>query len=75
MVLDEVSYDFVQGQTHVILGSSGSGKSTLLRMVLGLIEPSGEKFGSILRECRPLHGSPSLVRWATSFKKVDYFHT
>jgi ABC-type sugar transport system ATPase subunit len=50
MVLDEVSYDFVQGQTHVILGSSGSGKSTLLRMVLGLIEPSGEKFGSILRE-------------------------
>jgi osmoprotectant transport system ATP-binding protein len=40
-VLDEVSYDFAQGQTHIILGSSGSGKSTLLRMVLGLIEPSG----------------------------------
>jgi len=40
-VLDEVSYDFAQGQTHIILGSSGSGKSTLLRMVLGLIKPSG----------------------------------
>jgi osmoprotectant transport system ATP-binding protein len=39
-VLDGVSYDFAQGQTHIILGSSGSGKSTLLRMVLGLIDPS-----------------------------------
>lgn len=36
-VLDDISLDFEEGKTHVIIGSSGSGKSTLLRSILGLV--------------------------------------
>jgi len=38
-VLDSVSLQFEEGQTHALVGSSGSGKSTLLKILLGLLDP------------------------------------
>jgi osmoprotectant transport system ATP-binding protein len=41
--VDDVSIEFSNAATHVLLGSSGAGKSTVLRLVLGLVTPdSGE---------------------------------
>ena len=43
LVLDNVSADFVQGQSVAIRGRSGSGKSTLLNLISGIDSPdSGE---------------------------------
>src|SRR5688572_30340058 len=39
--LQEVSFEILPGETHIILGSAGSGKTTLLKTALGLIRPSG----------------------------------
>lgn len=36
-VLESISLELQEGQTHVLIGLSGSGKSTLLRMIMGLI--------------------------------------
>lgn len=33
VVLDDFSFDFMQGETHVICGRSGAGKSTLIRCI------------------------------------------
>lgn len=38
-VLERVSLQVSQGETHVILGGSGSGKTTILRLILGLLRP------------------------------------
>ncbi len=43
VVLNDVSFSIVRGETKIILGESGSGKSTILKLILGLIRPdSGE---------------------------------
>lgn len=39
VVLDDISFDVLRGETFVILGGSGSGKSTLLKHMIGLHEP------------------------------------
>ncbi len=38
-VLEDVSFEAVQGESRVILGSAGSGKTVLLKTALGLIKP------------------------------------
>jgi putative ABC transport system ATP-binding protein len=43
VVLDNVSADFVQGQSVAIRGRSGSGKSTLLNLVSGIDTPDSGK--------------------------------
>ena len=35
-VLNNVSFDFEQGKTNLIIGESGSGKTTLLKILIGL---------------------------------------
>jgi len=43
VVIEDVSFDIVQGEVFVILGGSGCGKSTLLKSMIGLYPPmSGE---------------------------------
>ena len=43
VILDNVSFDVIEGEIFVILGGSGCGKSTLLKHLIGLINPlSGE---------------------------------
>ena len=41
LVLDDLSFRVVQGESLVILGGSGSGKSVLLRQLNGLEKPDG----------------------------------
>lgn len=40
VILDNVSLEFKEGETFVIMGPSGCGKSTLLRLIMGLIRPT-----------------------------------
>jgi phospholipid/cholesterol/gamma-HCH transport system ATP-binding protein len=43
IILDDVSFDVLEGEIFVIIGGSGCGKSTLLKHLIGLISPySGE---------------------------------
>lgn len=39
MVLENLDWDVVCGEFHVLLGASGSGKTTLLRLIAGLEQP------------------------------------
>lgn len=39
MILDDISFDVLEGEIFVILGGSGCGKSTLLRHMVGLSMP------------------------------------
>lgn len=36
-ILDGITCEFSEGQTHVLIGPSGSGKSSLLRSIMGLL--------------------------------------
>ena len=40
LVLDDVSFEVIDGSLACLLGPSGCGKSTLLSMVAGFIRPS-----------------------------------
>ena len=43
MILNNISTQFVQGKTNLIIGQSGSGKTVLIKCLLGLHSPnSGE---------------------------------
>ncbi|WP_456442466.1 ABC transporter ATP-binding protein [Caldithrix abyssi] len=43
IVLDDISFEVVEGEILVILGTSGCGKTTLLKHLMGLLQPySGE---------------------------------
>ena len=39
-VFDDISVDFVQGQSYAIMGASGSGKSTLIHLLAGIDKPT-----------------------------------
>jgi NitT/TauT family transport system ATP-binding protein len=52
-VLEDISFQAMEGEFISIVGPSGAGKSTLLRMMNGLLQPSS---GSILYEGRELRG-------------------
>ena len=43
VILDNLSFKVMKGETKIILGGSGGGKSTIIKLVLGLLKPdSGE---------------------------------
>ncbi len=52
-VLEDISFQAMEGEFITIVGPSGAGKSTLLRMINGLLQPSS---GSILYEDREQRG-------------------
>ncbi|MCI9068359.1 MAG: amino acid ABC transporter ATP-binding protein [Lachnospiraceae bacterium] len=52
VVMDDFSFDFMQGETHVICGRSGAGKSTLIRCINYLEKTDG---GEILIEGIPIN--------------------
>ncbi len=39
LILDNISGEFKQGRTNMIIGASGTGKSVLLKCIVGLIQP------------------------------------
>jgi len=39
VILDDISFDVMEGEVFVILGGSGCGKSTLLKNMIGLYQP------------------------------------
>ena len=39
VILDDISFDVMEGEVFIILGGSGCGKSTLLKNMIGLYEP------------------------------------
>jgi phospholipid/cholesterol/gamma-HCH transport system ATP-binding protein len=39
VVLDNLSFKVMKGETKIILGGSGGGKSTIIKLVLGLLKP------------------------------------
>jgi phospholipid/cholesterol/gamma-HCH transport system ATP-binding protein len=41
--LDDVSFEMLAGETHVILGAAGAGKTVLLKTALGLVRPDRGK--------------------------------
>ena len=42
-ILDDVSAQFHEGKTNLIIGKSGSGKTVLMKSIVGLLHPdSGE---------------------------------
>ena len=41
MILNNISTEFVQGKTNLIIGQSGSGKTVLIKCLLGLHSPDG----------------------------------
>lgn len=46
--LNSVSFDFMPGTMHGIIGPEGAGKTTLMRLILGLLKPDS---GQIKFEC------------------------
>ncbi len=39
VILDNLSFKVMKGETKIILGGSGGGKSTIIKIVLGLLKP------------------------------------
>lgn len=84
-VLDEVSFDILEGETFVIVGPSGAGKSVTLKHMVRLLTPdSGNVFvdghpiseaeGSDLERLREYFGylfqGGALLAWLTVFENV-----
>src|SRR5215467_3896314 len=39
VILNDLSFKVMKGETKIILGGSGGGKSTIIKLVLGLLKP------------------------------------
>src|SRR6188768_393923 len=39
VILNDLSFKVMKGETKIILGGSGGGKSTIIKIVLGLLKP------------------------------------
>jgi ribose transport system ATP-binding protein len=56
--LDQVSFDVLPGETHVLMGENGAGKSTLMKILSGAYQPDS---GSIEVDGRPARISDPVV--------------
>ena len=52
LALDEIDFDLMPGEVHVLFGENGAGKSTLISMLAGANVPSS---GAILRDGQKSH--------------------
>ncbi|MBN1103454.1 MAG: ATP-binding cassette domain-containing protein [Deltaproteobacteria bacterium] len=85
VILDQVSFDVLEGEIFVILGGSGCGKSTLLKLMVGLIPPhsgeiiidgdnvlsgDGDSYRRVLRKIGILYQSSALLGSMTLAENV-----
>jgi ribose transport system ATP-binding protein len=58
--LNNVSFEILEGEVHVVAGENGAGKSTLINLLSGIYEPDG---GSIIYKGKPVRiSSPSMAK-------------
>lgn len=48
-IVEDISFDFHEGKTNLVIGESGSGKTTILKLMVGLHQPNT---GSVLYDKR-----------------------
>jgi ABC-type Fe3+/spermidine/putrescine transport system ATPase subunit len=58
-VLEDISFDVIEGETLVLLGASGSGKTTILRIIAGLEMPNA---GRIVLHDKDVTNLPARLR-------------
>ncbi|MEI6790528.1 MAG: ABC transporter ATP-binding protein [Myxococcaceae bacterium] len=73
--LNNVSFDFMPGILHGIIGPEGAGKTTLMRLILGLLKPDS---GQIKFECNNtdiayMPGQQSLYPDLSIEEHLDFF--
>lgn len=85
VIIDDLSFDVLEGETFGFLGSNGSGKTTTLRALLGIYQPSagtlhirGKKFEpadgrrlGYLPEERGLYKKESVIDTMTYFGRLQ----
>jgi phospholipid/cholesterol/gamma-HCH transport system ATP-binding protein len=59
-ILEDVSFDILEGEVFLIVGGSGCGKSTLLRQIIGLETPAAGSIKVLGEELTTLHGKKRL---------------
>jgi ABC-type Fe3+/spermidine/putrescine transport system ATPase subunit len=59
MVLDDISFDVIEGEIVVLLGASGSGKTTILRIISGLEMPG---HGQVILHGKDVTNVPARLR-------------
>ncbi|MFZ9160321.1 MAG: ATP-binding cassette domain-containing protein, partial [Aquirufa sp.] len=60
VVLDDISANFQQGKTNMVIGGSGTGKSVLLKCMIGILVPEQ---GKVLYDGRDfLTAHPDVVK-------------
>lgn len=78
LVLEDINFEFNEGEIVALLGKSGSGKSTLLRIIAGLVSPTSGKVtyrGKAVTQ--PVAGiamvfqSFALMPWLTVLENVE----
>jgi NitT/TauT family transport system ATP-binding protein len=78
LVLEDINFEFHEGEIVALLGKSGSGKSTLLRIIAGLVSPTSGKItyrGKPVTQPVPgiamVFQSFALMPWLTVLENVE----
>jgi ABC-type sugar transport system ATPase subunit len=75
LALDNVSFDVLPGEVHILLGENGAGKSTLIKAISGVIRPDGGRIMIEDKEMFFANPMDSLTAGiSTAFQEESLFH-